>query len=401
MNKRANLPVEGKAIRIAPGRSQEPAARFWKVWAEGNEIYASARTPQGLAKISVHASGQIHYRLGPKLKQDLAPIMQLGRGPWMHAFEIRFLLSEGAKAPLKEKESLKNKSAYLIPVPQGLVLYANLIVGTVAIPSDCPLPAEFAGGQTLWRTQLRDGRPAILVGRMLPLDSQNQDNIKYLRERLKPTVTFSSMPREPYVEIFHLHWSPEGGNVVLVVPMGDEAVRSEEEITPSIGSALAARKFRYQSSQSTIDVVAPNGLRVAVLELDAVDKQIELLKNRPSTHDVGALRMRLEPNNLIAGSKFMAAPCKLVCVPRIDGGSPRNWEYTVLARFDGFALSIELQQISASLRNSNLATAVSQLHDGEELVMMIPWEAVKLVATMDAPAASIEVVGRFTLRDSR
>lgn len=81
MNKKASLPVEGKAIRIAPGRSQEPAAQFWKIWSEGNEVYASARTPQGLAKISVHASGQIHYRLGPKLKKDLAPIMQLGRGP--------------------------------------------------------------------------------------------------------------------------------------------------------------------------------------------------------------------------------------------------------------------------------------------------------------------------------
>jgi hypothetical protein len=39
------------------------------------------------------------------------------------------------------------------------------------------------------------------------------------------------------------------------------------------------------------------------------------------------------------------------------------------ARFDGFALSVELQQHSASLRNSNLATAVSQLHDVEEVVL--------------------------------
>jgi hypothetical protein len=100
MNKKATLPIEGKAVRFAPGHDQEPASRFWKIWAEGSEVYASARTPQGPAKIRVHASGQIHYSLGPKLKQDLAPLMQLGPGPWMHAFEIRFLLSEGAKVPI-------------------------------------------------------------------------------------------------------------------------------------------------------------------------------------------------------------------------------------------------------------------------------------------------------------
>jgi hypothetical protein len=54
--------------------------------------------------------------LGPKLKQDLAPLMQLGRGPWMHAFEMRFLLSEGAKMPFGERESLKSKSAHLVRV---------------------------------------------------------------------------------------------------------------------------------------------------------------------------------------------------------------------------------------------------------------------------------------------
>jgi hypothetical protein len=209
------------------------------------------------------------------------------------------------------------------------------------------------------------------------------------------------MPTAPYVELLHLNWSPEGGNVLLVVPMGDEAVRSEQEMTLPNGPSAERRNFRYQSLRSTTDVVAPNGLRVAVLELDSVDKRIELVKNRPSTHDVGALKVRLEPSNLIAGSKFMASPCRLVCIPTLGGGSPRNWGYTVFAHFDGVALSVELHQNSASLRNSNLATAVSQLDDSEELIMTIPWQNLKLLATMDAPAASLEVLGRFTLRDSR
>lgn len=395
------LPVEGKAIRFAPSHDTEPAARFWKVWAEGNEVYASARTPQGLMKISVHASGQIHYRLGPKLKQDLAPLMKLAGGFWMHAFELRFLLSEGANAPLKERESLKNKSAYLIPVSKGFVFYANLIVGIPGAPVNCPLPPEFAGGQTLWLTQLRDGRPVILVARMMPLDVQNRNNIKYIREELKPTVTFSDKPTEPYIEIFHVHWSPQGGNVVLVVPMGDEAVRSEQEAALTAGPSSEPRIFRYQSLGSAVDVVAPNGLRVAVLELGSVDRQIELSKNSPSTYGLGMLKMQLEPGNLIAGSKFMASPCRLGSAPTIGGGSPHNWAYTLFPRFDGFELSVEIQQNSASLRNANLVAAIPQLDNKEEILMTIPYENSKLVSTLDAPTTAMEMLGRFILRDSR
>ena len=399
VNKRANLPLEGKAIRFAAGRGQEPAVSFWKVWTQGSEIYALSRSSAGVVKISINASGQIHCSLGPKHNQDLVPPMRLGSGPWFHALEIRFLLSEGAKAPTRERESLKNKSAYVIPVPPGFVLLANIIVGDHATALDCPLPLEFGGGQALWRTRLHDGRPAVLLTRILPLDNQNREQIKYIRETLKPTITFSNKPSEPYIEIHHVHWS-EGGNVVMVIPMGDEAVRFEQDETgPTVG--IDIRKFQYRSARSSTDVIAPNGLRVAVLEFDEIDKEIELVKNQPSVHTIGALKMRLEPGNLIAGSKFIASPCRLARVPTVGGGSPRNWEHIVFAKFDGISLSAELRPNSSSLRNKNLAAAVSQLNDREELLLTIPSETMRLVATMDAPDTSIEVRGRFTLRESR
>jgi len=397
--KNDGLPIEGKSMRFAPGRNQEPAARFWKIWAEGSEIYAIARTPQGLAKISIHASGQIHYRLGPKHKQDLTPLMQLGRGPWMHAFEIRFLLSAGSSAPHDEKLR-KNKLAYVIPVPEGFVFHANLIVGAAGTPPNSPLPLELGGAQALWRTQLRDGRPAVLIGRMVPLDSQNRDLIRYFREELKPTVTFSGKPEKLYVEIHNLRWSPEGGNVVLVVPMGDEAIRSEEGMTAPIGPSGGPRPFRYKSLRSTAAIIAPNGAHVALLEIESVDKQIELVKNQPSIHTVGTLKIKLEPGNLIAGSEFMTTPVKFICVPSVDGCSPNGWGYQVSARFDGDALSVEFGQNSAALRNRNLATPIIHLDDTEELLLQIPWQPLKLIATMSVPNAFVGIPGRFTLRDS-
>lgn len=193
---------------------------------QGGEIYAVCRNPLGMAKISVHKSGQIHFRLGTKLKQNITPLSKLGLGPWFHAFEIRFLMSEGANAPPGQGESLKNKKAYVFPVTKGFIPHVNLIIGDTGTPLDSPLPGEFSGGQVMWRALLRDGRPAILVGRMLKLDDQNRAHIKCYRETLNTTVKISNA-RTAYIEYCHFIWSPTGGNVILVVPMGNEAIRYE------------------------------------------------------------------------------------------------------------------------------------------------------------------------------
>ncbi|HEV2399937.1 MAG TPA: hypothetical protein VGS27_23565 [Candidatus Sulfotelmatobacter sp.] len=308
-------------------------------------------------------------------------------------------MSEGAGVPPKQRESLKNKSAYLIPVPAGKFLVVNLIVGAAGTSLNSPLPSQFSGANVLWRAGLPDRRLAVLIARMLELDDENRNKIEYYRKELKPVVTFSSTPREPYVELHHLHWSP-GGNAVLVVPMGHEAFRSEQELMAPTATERR-RNFRYQSPHAVAEIIAPNGLRVAVLELDEVNQEIEVAKNQPSTHELGILKMRLEASNLIEGSKFIAAPCRLVCVPSIAEASPRDWTYTVYPRFDGFTLSAEVMQMSTSVRNKNFTTPLSQLGDREELVIRIPSETLKILATMAAPATSANVFGHFHLRDIR
>ena len=391
--------MEGKAIRFAPGRELEPAAWFWRVWTEGNEIYALTRVSGGIVKLSVHASGQIHYRLGPKHKQDLAPVMQLGSSPWLHAFEIRFLTNEGARTPPRQRESLKNKSAYVIPVLSGNFLIVNLILGRPGTSSSSPLPAQFSGAKVLWRSKLPDHRLAVLIARMLELDDENRKKIDYYRKELKPTATFSGTPGESYIELQHLHWST-GGNIILVIPMGDEALRSEQEaIAPTM--AGISRIFRYQGPHAVAEIIAPNGLPVAVLEIDEVDQKVELAKGQPSTHELGTLRMRLEPSNLIEGSEFIASPCRLVCIPTVAGARPRDWTYMVYSRFNGFILSAEVMQISISFQNKNFSIPLSHLSDREELVIQIPSEKLKILATMDAPATAAKVLGRFNLRDRR
>ena len=326
----------------------------------------------------------------------MAPLMPLPSGAWLHAFELRFLLSAGANSPLKEQESKANQPIYYIPVPDGFFLCANLIIGPTGVPLDYQLPSEFLGAYPLWRVRLPNGGPAVLTARMIPLDNQNREHIKFLREELKPNVTVTTMPTPGYVEVHRLFWSAEG-NLILVVPMGEEAFRSEQDFAQT----AATRHFRYHSSRSTADLIAPNLLRVAVLEMAEVNKGIDLMKGLPKIINLGLLTMTIEPSNLIAGSNFIASPVKLVCTPNVGGANPRTWEYVTHARFDGFCLSAEVRQISASLQNKNLATPVSGLGNNEEIIMTIPSSPIKLAATLNLRSASAEIVGRFTWLDQR
>lgn len=155
-----------------------------------------------------------------------------------------------------------------------------------------------------------------------------------------------------YVEILHLHWS-EGGNVILVVPMGEEALRSEEELISAGELSSEPRQFWYRSQHSTADLFAPDGERVGMIELAEVEKQIELLKGVPKVIELGTVTMLMDPRKLIAGSKFIMSPSKLIASPSLCAATPRNWEYTVHATFDGSCLSAEISQNSAALQNKN------------------------------------------------
>jgi hypothetical protein len=43
---------------------------------------------------------------------------------------------------------------------------------------------------------------------MLEIDNQNREHIRYMREELKPTATFSTMPTPKYLEIYHVDQRP-------------------------------------------------------------------------------------------------------------------------------------------------------------------------------------------------
>jgi hypothetical protein len=215
-----NPPVQGSAFRVGPATLGRQAAFLWKFWITGNEVYASNRHGGHLVKISMHESGQIHMHQGRGGPQVLARPLPMDGGTWGHALEVRFLLSESAGWP--PIEDTKRKKAYLIEVPADHYLLLNVLIARSSdVAPECLPSGLLPAAQPIWSALLRGGRPVVLTARLFKLDDVNREAIRYIRYEVIPHATFSNESNTPpYLEVRNAHWSAEGGNVVLIVPMG-------------------------------------------------------------------------------------------------------------------------------------------------------------------------------------
>lgn len=284
-------------------------------------------------------------------------------------------------------------------MPDGSAFYANLIIGPAGSPLDLPLPVEFSGSTPLWRARLGDGRIAVLIGRVLPLDDENRQSIENLRQVKMNIPGNNTASTDRYAEIHHVHWSETGGNIILVVAASDGMFRPEEEPPAAEARDQATRSINFQSDGDTVNLIAPDGRFIGVIEVPAIELPIEFVKGQSKFVELGQARLRIQPDNLVAGSSFIMPPRELSCNPRFDGAGFRRFCIDIHARFDGACLSAEITQTSGSLQNKNLHAPITQMDDSEELLVSIPTGGIKLSATLDAPSASADFRGRFTLRD--
>jgi hypothetical protein len=393
-----------RAVRIAPLRGGRPAAALWKFWREGNEIYAAHRLGGHTAKISVHASGQIHMHRGPRNLQRFMPAMVLDAGSWHHAFEVRFLLGAGADLPPERLLRLKKRDkALLVDVPDGQVFYLNLLLSAGSgAPSG--LPGEFSGASEVWRNTLSDGRSVVLLARVMPFDEQSSAALRYIRSELQPKVNYSGVQGKepPYVEIMHAFWSNDG-NVLLVIPMGPEGRRFDPEPS-SDGSAgpTDARGVVVECPDASADLIAPDGSVVGSLSIAGGLARVALVKGREVLHPIGLVTLSIDPSALRWGESFVRPRYELSCAPMIGGAQVGRgkWEYAYELRFDGSAAYLSVGPSSGALRSANMPKPVPELGPGEEIVLRAPAAALVLRATREATTASAELVCSFKLRDA-
>ena len=343
---------EGKAFRFAPGRQGKPVAFFWKFWACGNEVYATTRSAGKHTKISVHESGQIHMRIEERQLNQLAPPLFVGNGQWLHAFELRFLVSPGAYSPI---EKLKGKRAFLIDVPFDKVLIMNLLIGQTGCSIETELPQELLPAVSVWQTVLRNQCPITLIGRVIEMDKRNRDEIEFIRRELNPKANFREpLTVAPYIEVTRVVSDPKGGNIILVVPMGKESFRMPSDASSQLPLAIAdARTIIVSCPSVSISIAAPNGAVVGTFSIAGTNYELTLQKNVEVRCPLGTVTLSIDPSNLICGQSFSIRPIFCRCAPTVDGSRLRSWEYSVFSYFDGTIFRVEIRQLSISLPNVN------------------------------------------------
>jgi hypothetical protein len=182
--------------------------------------------------------------------------------------------------------------------------------------------------------------------------------------------------------------------------MGDEAFRADDEPVASHEQSQP-RPFSLETESAELTICAPDGNPVATVRIDGLHDSISVVKGRPLRVVAGQLHLDLLVPNLVFGSSFIATPYKLPHVIKVGTASPRDWNYSIAARFDGTTMAVELCQLSSALRNANLASPVHGLAEGEELVLTMPGETLKFKLTADVPRATCELAGKLALRDQR
>jgi hypothetical protein len=385
----------GGVVRIGPRIGQSAAACFWKFWTGGNEIYAATRSGGNQTKISVHASGEIHMHFGPRNMQKFAPPVCLSDG-WAHAVEIRFLIGHGASRPPPELVKLRkqNHKVLLADVPSDHVLILNLLVGK----STTPLPAAFGGAVQIWRSPLKDGRVAVLVCGILPMNEENAKTLKHIRSELNPKANYEGklVGQPPYLEcVFAVPGS--GGNVVFVVPMGAEGYRFEGDDAEL--PSLEPRPIQITSPDAAIPILAPDGEDVGTLSIDGITTEIALLKNRNVVGPLGTVTLSIDSERLRFGEVFARPTVGIESLPSIAGGQPKTWAYPVNTRFDGEELTVGIGLISCALRNANVAVPMDALKEGEELLIRAPVTEIELRVSRTKRIDSQPLTGSFRLRD--
>lgn len=331
----------------------------------------------------------------------MAPSLSLSGGLWRHAVELRFLLHARAVRPHDEKLKAGVKVS-LIETPPDHVLIVNVLVGAEACPSEAALPQEFVGASILWRSLLRNGRPAVLIARMQPIDDQNDVALRNIWEEISPRANFDQKPTGFYMEVMHAHWHPQNGNVLLVIPMGAEHARFPGDRLPSTtASTVTETTVIVSSTRASIAILAPNGAAVATATILEATSTVILKRDEHVTATLATVVLAIYPENLIAGSKFRAQPVRLSCIPTLNGASPREWTYTIDSNFDGETFVSEIRSLSAGLRPRHVVGELTGILPTDEIVITAPPASLKLEATSSVPIATSNLNVRLLLRESQ
>jgi len=213
-------PRPTSSVRFAPGRDGRLLCDAWRIWAQGDEVYASTRGGERLTKVSLHRDRW--FVTTATHRKDLArPLPMLG-DQWLHALEIQFLCAEGSMPPVRKLEFKQSKPLIVIDVPPGCVLVVNILYGNEGVTRATPLPPELSGAVRLLQLKLRNGTAVEVLSRVVAMQEQHLRKIQEHREQRRIRVTMAEPINTMYAESMEIQGSAVAGNAIVVVPLGPE-----------------------------------------------------------------------------------------------------------------------------------------------------------------------------------
>jgi len=203
-------------VRVAPQRNGQQAAGAWRIFTRGDEFYAAPRNTVQHGKISFHRGQNWQYRVGTMTTHLAKPVAM--SGGWLHVLEIAFLIDQNVLLPFEQTED----SVTLIETPIDHKLLVNLLLSSDTKRPNTKPPPE-VNGRILGVHRLRSGATLIATNRILPISDSDRALIADVRSKLK--VQLQKQPTSKfYVEANWCEFNPQTGNVIGIVPTGNEVV---------------------------------------------------------------------------------------------------------------------------------------------------------------------------------
>ena len=138
---------------------------------------------------------------------------------------------------------------------------------------------------------------------------------------------------------------------------------------------------------------------LAQIKVAGLVSDLVVSKNAWSDTTLAHVTVELNQDTAKWPKPFRLKRVPMKCVPIVDGGSPRTWDYSLDIRWDRQKLEIDIAQMSVALRSQNLPMPMPVLKATEELVMVAPSSTLSIAVTAREPRAVGAIEARFLLRD--
>jgi hypothetical protein len=170
--------------------------------------------------------------------------------------------------------------------------------------------------------------------------------------------------------------------------------------TPAPTEIGEPRSIQFSSPTSALLLSALQGQEpFARITVGGFAGDLVVSKNAWSQTTLANVTVELDQDPSKWPKPFQRKRVPLKCVPIVDGGSPRTWDYSLDIRWDDQKLEIDIAQMSVALRSQNLPTPMPVLKATEELVIVAPSSTLSMVVSLTEARVFGAIEARFLLRE--